>query len=151
GTMGEFIETTRYADQPRMVVLAGGLFECLSRESSVGNSRAAAKRVIAERWLPVVGKDQLGAIQELGFLQEGPSEVGAIEHGFEEVRLLQIGIRQVRLARICSSEIGTLKIRLGEVKSAQIEPAQTGPRQVRRLVPLVPPCIPCRSAFSNQG
>ena len=49
GTMGEFIETTRYADQPRMVVLAGGLFKCLSRESSIGNSRAAAKRVIAER------------------------------------------------------------------------------------------------------
>ena len=89
--MGEFSDTTRDADQQRMVVLAGSLFNCLSRESGVGNSRAAGKPVIAERRLPVVGKDQLGAIQELGSLQEGPGEVGAVEHCFEKVRPLQMG------------------------------------------------------------
>src|SRR5215469_14929660 len=48
GTMGEFIDTTRYADQPRMVVLAESLFKCLSRESGVGNNRAAAKPIIPQ-------------------------------------------------------------------------------------------------------
>ena len=75
--MGKFIDTTRYADQPRMVVLAVSLFKCLSRESSVGNSLAAGKRLIAERRLPVPGKDQLRAIQELDFMQESTSQVGA--------------------------------------------------------------------------
>jgi len=91
---------------------------------SVRHRRPAGKLVIAECRLPVPGNSQLGAIQELGSLQEGPGEVGAIEHCFEEVRLLQIGTREVRLDQIRSSEIGTLKIRAGKIEPAQIEPPQ---------------------------
>ena len=61
--------------------------------SAVRNGRAAGKRVVAECRLPVPGNSQLGAIQELGSLQEGSGEVGAIEHCFEKVRPFQIGIR----------------------------------------------------------
>ena len=63
--MGEFIDTTRHADQPRMVVLAGRLFKGLSRESGLGNRRAAGKRIIAKGRLPIPRDDQLCTIQEL--------------------------------------------------------------------------------------
>jgi hypothetical protein len=47
--------------------------------------------------LPVPGDDQLGAIQELGSIQQGSVKIGAIEHRFEEVRAIQVGTGQVRL------------------------------------------------------
>src|SRR5215471_5804352 len=118
---------------------------------SVRNRRPAGKCIIAEGHLPVPGNNELRTVQKLRSIQEGPAEVGAIERGFEKVCPLQIGTRQVRLAQIRSSEIGSLKIRARKIKPAQVEPAQTGPRQVRRVVPLVPPCIPCPRALSKQG
>ena len=100
----------------------------LSRWFCLRNSRAARKRVIAERRLPVTGDDQLRAIQELNFIQEGSGEIGAIEHRLKKVCAFQAGTRQVRPAQVRSPEIGIPKIHAGEVKSAQIERSQTGSR-----------------------
>jgi hypothetical protein len=69
-------------------VLVGRLFlRAYPVSFSVGNSRAAGKRVVAEGHLPILGRDELGAIQKLSAIQKRPGEVGAIEHCLEKVRL----------------------------------------------------------------
>jgi len=91
----------------------------LLRRISVRNGSATGKLFVPEGRLPVPGDDQLRAIQELGSIKKGSGEV--------------------RLAQGGSSEICTPKIRLRKIVPAQIEPAQTGLRQVWSLVSFRPP------------
>src|SRR6266851_9632512 len=78
----------------------------LSGWGPIRNSGAAAKRGIAVGRLPVPGGDELGAIQELGAIEERSGKIGAVEHRLEEVRPLHSGTRQVRIAALRAPQIG---------------------------------------------
>jgi hypothetical protein len=115
----------------------------------VWNSRATAKRLITEGRLPVPADHKLGAIQKLGAGQESPCKVGTIEYRFEEVRALEVGPGQIRVGELCSPEISIAKIGPRKVEPTQIKSAQTGPRQVWRLVEFRPPLLPHRGATAE--
>ena len=63
----------------------------LLRGNPIGDSRAAAERLIAEGRLPVPSNYQLRTIQKLRSIQIRPGKIGAIEYRFEEIRTLQMG------------------------------------------------------------
>jgi len=51
----------------------------------------------------------------LSSIEISPGEIGAIEYRFEKVRPLQTGTRQIRITEFGSPEVGTAKIRAGEI------------------------------------
>jgi hypothetical protein len=69
-------------------------------EGPFRNSRATPKLLITESRLPVPGDEELGAVQELGSIQESSGEVGAIELRLEQVCAIQTGTRQIRIAEV---------------------------------------------------
>src|SRR6266851_709466 len=100
----------------------------LSGRGPLRNIRTAAKRGIAEGRLPVPGGDELGAIEELGAMEERAGKIGAVERRFEEIRPLHSGTRQVRIAALRSAQIGAAKVRPRKIAAAQVEAAQRGRR-----------------------
>src|SRR5438477_6045050 len=123
----------------------------LFRRSPVWDSGAAAERVIAEGQRPVWRRDELGTSKEGGTVEERPGKIGAVEHRFEEIRTLKMRTRQVRTAAPRPPQIGAPKVHPRKIETAQIQGAQVGRRQVRHLVVLRPPCIPCPDAASEQA
>src|SRR5947207_8201728 len=123
----------------------------LSGRNPVRDSGAAAERVIAEGQRPVSRRDELGTIKEGGTVEERPGKIGAVEHRFEEIRTLKMRTRQVRTAAPRPPQIGAPKVHPRKIETAQIQGAQVGRRQVRHLVMLRPPCIPCPDAASEQA
>src|SRR5216684_902570 len=106
----------------------GSAFILANPLSRVRNSSAAAKRGIAEGRVPVPRGDELGAIEELGAVEERAGKIGAVEHRLEEIRPLHSGTRQVRIAALRSAQIGAAQVRTGKIAAAQVEAAQRGRR-----------------------
>src|SRR5262249_55693823 len=115
----------------------------------VRNCSATGKRVIAESRLPVLGHDELCAVQELGIAQKSSGEIGATKNRLEEVCPLQVGAGQVRPVQLRASEIGALKINPGKIVSAQVEASQTGLAQIWHLAVFCAPRIPRRGTTSK--
>src|SRR5437868_8804820 len=123
----------------------------LSGRSPVRDSGAAAHRVIAEGQRPVSRRNELATVKERGAIEERPGKIGTVEHRFEEIRTLEMRTRQVRIATLCPPQIGAPKVSPRKIEPAQIQAAKVGRRQVRHLVMLRPPCIPCPDAASEQA
>jgi hypothetical protein len=88
-------------------MLVGNLFHV----HSVRNRGATPELCIAKCRLPVPGDYKLGAVQELGSVQDCTSEVGTVEHCFEKIRAVQTGTRQIGIGEVRSPEIGAAKVR----------------------------------------
>jgi len=101
--------------------------------------------------LPIPGDDQLGAIQELRAIKEGPGEIGAVEHRLEQVRPVQAGTREIRTGKIGPPKVGALHVSARKIEPVQIEATQAGARQIRCLFVFRPPGIPCRGTASEHG
>ena len=123
----------------------------LFRSPRVRDDGPAAKRFVAEGQLPILGDDELGTVQELDAMDERAGKLGSVEHRLEEVRPFQMSTRQVCAAARGPPQIGAPEIRPRKIEATEIEPAEDRTGQVRPLIVLRPPRIPCRCTASEQS